>query len=180
MVPARMRPMVLPLAVALSVSLAGCGGVFLAAGPSLGAGTMAVSGLQGGIGAHLEAGRFWPGPDNEWGAVGTGSLAGYSGEGDGDPIYLTTIEGRYRSWPGPAEAGPRPFFEAGAGPGMAWLAGPRQGGLTAHLAIGIGSRGSSLGWWLALRERPAVLFGGQAEFYNAVQLVLGLQLAGTR
>lgn len=60
-------------------------------------------------------------------------------------------------------------------PMVAWVAGPRAGGLVAHVGAGLQGGRPALQWWIALRERPAgLLGGGQAEFFSSTQLVFGL------
>jgi hypothetical protein len=153
-----------------------CTGVFVAAGPTGDVGTLGVSGLEGGIGGHLEVGVLRERERSALGGALTGTLAGYTTAGDADPVLLTALEVRSRRRLG-AGAHPRsrrPFFEAGGGPGVMWSAGPRAGGLVGHVAVGIETGGPGLQWWVALRERPALMLGGQAEFFNSVQLVIGL------
>lgn len=176
-----MRP-ALPslLALILAMSSTGCGGGFVAAGPTLDAGTLGVTGLESGVGGHSEAGTLWEREDYSLGVAVTGALAGYQGEGDGDPLFFTSAEARYRRALGQPRASSRPFVEAGCGPVLAWMAGPRQGGLSLHCAVGIEGGGESLRWWIALRERPTGLFGRQAEFFNSAQVVFGLTMPRSR
>lgn len=155
------------------LSCIACNSAFFAAGPTLDAGTLGVSGVETGIGAHAEAGLT---QEHEGGSVGAGlagTLSGFSSEGDTDPIFFTSLEARYRRYGGTPDRGVRPFYGVGGGPVMAWVAGPRKGGLVLNLEIGLrGGRG--LEWWLGLRERPVGMIGGQAEFFNSVQLIAAL------
>jgi hypothetical protein len=165
------------LSTLLLLGTTACGGVFSAGGPTLDVGTLAVSGLQGGVGGHLEVGRLWPGERLALGAALTGALAGYSSAGDADPVFFTGLEVRARHPLGPDGKAVRPFLEVGGGPVVAWVAGPRAGGLVAHLALGFQGGRHGLPWWIALRARPAGLVGsGQAEFFGSMQLSFGLLL----
>jgi hypothetical protein len=152
-----------------------CSGAFVAAGPSLDTGTLAVSGLQGGVGAHLEVGKLWSKERSALGAALTGAIAGYSSAADADPVFFTGLEIRARQNLGQDRA-LQPFLELGGGPVVAWVAGPRAGGLVAHLALGLEGGRYGLPWWVALRARPAGLVDGQAEFFGSMQLSFGLSL----
>ena len=175
MVDVKITLYLLGLATALLPGLLACAGTFLAAGPTADVSTLAVSGLQGGIGANLEIGRLWERERLALGAAVTGAVAGYSSAADGDPVFLTGLELRSRRWLGPEGPGLRPFLEIGAGPVIAWIAGPRAGGLVAHLGAGFQGGRSDLQWWMALRARPMGLLGdSQAEFFGSTQLVLGV------
>jgi hypothetical protein len=155
-----------------------CAGGFAAAGPTADVGTLAVSGLGTGIGGHVELGMTWERKHSILGAALTGTVAGYASAGDADPVLFTALEIRSRRWLGSPARSPRPFFEIGGGPIMAWVAGPMAGGLGAHIGAGIQAVRPTWQWWVALRARPAGLVGGrQAEFFNSTQLVFGLTRA---
>jgi hypothetical protein len=151
----------------------GCAGAFVAGGPSVDSGTVAVSGVTTGVGGQVEVGRFWPSTGPEWGVALGGAVAGFRSEGDADPILVASLEARHRSWFNHGDS-TRSFFEAGVGPIVTFIAGPQQGGVVAHLALGLEGGGSTR-WSIALRERPALLYGRQSEFYNSVQALFGLQ-----
>jgi hypothetical protein len=171
-----MIPVFRPSAVLLLLGLSACSGAFVAAGPSLDMGTLAVSGLQGGVGGHLELGKLWQRDQSTLGAALTGAIAGYSSTADADPVFFTGLEIRSRRNLSPDRA-VRPFVEAGGGPVVAWVAGPQAGGLVAHLALGFQAGEGGLPWWVAVRVRPAGLVGGdQAEFFGSAQLGFGLSL----
>lgn len=163
-------------AVLLLLGLCGCARGFVAAGPTADVGTLGVSGLQGGLGGHLEIGAFWDRARSALGGVLAGTLAGYSSAGDADPVFLTTLEIRSRQSLGARTRSVRPFIEVGGGGAVMWSAGPQAGGLVGHIAAGLQGGGTGTQWWVALRERPAGLLGGQAEFFNSVQLTLGLEI----
>jgi hypothetical protein len=166
-------------AQALSFMLLLCGActrAFVAAGPTADVGTLGVSGLQGGLGGHLEIGVLHERQRSALGVALTGMIAGYSSAADADPVFFTTLEARSRRWLGGPTRSVRPFLEVGGGVGMMWVAGPQAGGLVGHVAAGLQGGGSGLQWWVALRERPAGLLGGQAEFFNSAQLALGLEV----
>jgi hypothetical protein len=154
-----------------------CSTAFVAAGPTGDVGTLGVSGLQGGLGGHLEMGAVWERERSAWSGVLTGTLAGYSTAADADPVVLTALEARSRRWLGLRTRSVRPFLEVGGGVGAMWAAGLQAGGLVGHVAAGFQGGGTGTQWWIALRERPAGLMGGQAEFFNSVQLVLGLEVS---
>ena len=162
------------LTAALFPGLWACTGTFVAAGPTADVGTLGVSGLQGGIGGHLEIGKLWERERFALSAVVTGAVAGYSSAGDADPVFFTGLEVRSRRWLGHDGPGMRPFLEVGGGPVVAWVAGPRAGGLVAHLGAGFQGGRPDLPWWVALRARPMGLVGGQAEFFGSTQLVFGV------
>jgi hypothetical protein len=162
------------LTASLLPGLGACTGTFVAAGPTVDVGTLAVSGLQGGIGGHLEIGKLWERERFALGAAVTGAVAGYSSAADGDPVFFTGVEVRSRRWLGHEGPAVRPFLEMGAGPVIAWVAGPRAGGLVAHLGAGFQGGRPDLQWWVALRARPMGLVGGQVEFFGSTQMALGL------
>ena len=162
------------LTAALLPGLWTCSGTFVAAGPTADVGTLGVSGLQGGIGGHLEIGKLWERERSALGAVVSGAVAGYSSAADADPVFFTGLEVRSRRWLGDDGPGLRPFLEVGGGPVVAWVAGPQAGGLVAHLGAGFQGGRSDWQWWLALRARPMGLVGGQAEFFGSTQMVFGL------
>jgi hypothetical protein len=151
-----------PKLLLLLRGLLACTGTFVAAGPTADVGTLAVSGLQGGIGGHLEIGKLWERERFALGAAVTGAVAGYSSTADADPVFLTGVEVRSKRCLGHEGPGVRPFLELGGGPVIAWVAGPQAGGLVAHLGAGFQGRRSNLQWWVALRARPMGLVGGQA------------------
>jgi hypothetical protein len=157
-----------------------CTGAFVAAGPTADAGTLGVSGLRDGVGGHLEIGMLRERERSALGVALTGTLAGYQSEADGDPVIFTALEARSRWWLGASTGSVRPFLEAGGGPMVAWVAGPRAGGLVAHVGAGLQGGRSALQWSIALRERPAGLLGGQAEFFASTQLVFGLAVSRRR
>jgi hypothetical protein len=161
----------------LLLGLAACSGAFVAAGPTGDLGTLGVSGLQGGVGGHLEVGAVRERERSDWSGVLTVTQTANSSAGDADPIVLTALEARSRRWLGLPTRSVRPFLEAGGGVGAMWVAGLQAGGLVGHVAVGLQGGGTGMQWWVALRERPAGLMGGQAEFFNSVQLALGLEVS---
>lgn len=156
--------------LALLLTTPACAGTFVAGGPSFDYGTLDASGVGTGVGGVLEAG--FRSRASLSGAV-TGALVGYRSEGDADPIFLTTLEARYLRPLGNPARRVRPFLELGGGPAMAWVAGPRNGGLVAGLGLGLEGGGEGARWWLTLRERPTLLFSGRAEVIGSTQLVFG-------
>jgi hypothetical protein len=98
----------------LLLGTAACSGAFVAAGPSLDMGTLAVSGLQGGVGGQLELGKLWKRERSALSAALTGAIAGYSSAADADPVFFTGLEIRARRELGPKRA-LLPFFEVGGG-----------------------------------------------------------------
>lgn len=158
-----------------------CSGAFVAAGPTGDVGTLGVAGLQGGLGGHVEVGVLWQREPSAVGCVLTGTVAGYSSAGDADPIFFTALEARSRRWLGRRTRSLRPFLEVGGGLGVMWVAGPQAGGVVGHIGAGLQGGGTGMQWWVALRERPTgLLGGGQAEFFNSVQLALGLEVTRPR
>jgi hypothetical protein len=158
-----------------------CTGAFLAAAPTGDVGTLGVSGLQGGVGGHLEIGLLREREGSALLGAATAALAGFASEGDADPVLFTALEVRYRRWLGSPAQSARLSLEAGGGPVVAWVAGPRAGGLSGHIAAGLQGGGPDLQWFVALRERPAGLIGGgQPEFFNSIQTVFGLALKSVR
>jgi hypothetical protein len=173
-------PLTARAAVVLLLGLCGgCTRWFVAAGPTADVGTLGVSGLEGGLGGHLEIGLLHDRGRSALGGVLSGTLAGYSSAGDADPVFLTTLELRSRHWLGTSTRSVRPFVEVGGGGAVMWSAGPQAGGLVGHIAAGLQGGGTGTQWWVAIRERPAGLLGGQAEFFNSVQLTAGLEIRRT-
>lgn len=165
--------------VLMALGLTGCTSALVGGGPTVDLGTIAVGGVEGGVGAHAEAGIYKARARSDVGGVISLAVAGYTGDNDGDPIFFTTLEARYRSWLGARQTTVRPFLELGGGPTVTLISG-HQAGLTGHVALGLAGGGGSVGWWLSLRERPAFLFGRQAEFFNSTQLLLGIELHSSR
>ena len=165
--------------VLMALGLTGCTSVLVGGGPTADLGTIAVGGVHGGVGAHAEAGIYKARAKSDVGGVISLAVAGYTGDNDGDPIFFTTLEARYRSWLGAMGAAIRPFLELGGGPTVTWIS-SQQAGVTGHVALGLAGGGHSVGWWLSLRERPAFLYGRQPEFFNSTQLLLGIELHRSR
>jgi hypothetical protein len=162
------------LTTAPLLGVCACTGAFVAAGPTADVGTFAVSGLQGGIGGHLEVGKFWDRERFALGAAISGAVAGYSSAGDADPVFFTAAEVRLKRWLSEDRSRVRPFLDVGGGPVVAWVAGPYAGGLVTHLGVGFEGGRSGLKWWVALRARPMALASGQAEFFGSTQMMFGL------
>jgi hypothetical protein len=85
--------------ILLLLGSAACSGAFVAAGPSLDMGTLAVSGLHGGVGRHLELGKLCKKEPTALGVALTGAIAGYSSAGGLVAHLALGFQGGRRSLP---------------------------------------------------------------------------------
>jgi hypothetical protein len=164
----------IPLSLSALVLLSGCAGAYLAGGPSIDSGTYDVTGVKTGTGVQVELG--FQSKEDGTGAGGylSSGLMGYSSPGDGDPIYQTLLEFRYRGFLGDPTRRIRPFYALGLGSGVFFVAGPRGGALTLHGELGLELGRGSRAVTLSIRERPALYESGSRDFMNSVQIFLGL------
>jgi hypothetical protein len=162
------------LALAACVpALAGCSSLRVGGAVGFDAGTLGVSGVEVGTGAQVEAiamltPRFGVGPSLQ--------LAGYSTSGDGDPIWLTTLEARYRlGQPGTASA----YLEGGAGIGLAWSPDVHHVAVPLQVELGVERRLGGIGGRVAIRERFTPLIGSGSpplDALNSLQLAVGIRV----
>lgn len=158
---------------AILPGLSACASTFVGAGPGWDAGTLGVSGVDTGIGVHLEAVGY---AGEEATGLGLGpavQLAGYDTDGDADPIAFTTLEARYRRRFGtPRRAGP--YWELGSGAGVAWAPGVQRAAVPFQGEIGVQTLAGRALLSLGVRERFLLLIGtGSPPFdaFNSVQLI---------
>jgi hypothetical protein len=99
-------------------------------------GTVFVSGTEsgpgGGIGVRLSFGD----DDVRWEPEAGLDLAGYSGQGDGDPIVMGTVMVSRRAFFSSDDTGARPWWSIGAGAGMVAIAGAAAG-FPVRVALGV-------------------------------------------
>jgi hypothetical protein len=157
-----------------SLISAGCARIFIAGGPSVDSGTFDVSGVKTGAGGQLEVGFQANGDGSGFGGYLSSGLIGYSSPGDGDPIYQTLLEARYRQVWGQPTKEMRPFYSLGIGSGVFYVAGPRGAAVTMHSELGVELRTGSTTLALCVRERPALFLSGSPDFLNSLQVFLGL------
>ena len=156
------------------VSGSGCANGFVAGGPSWDAGTVAVTGVESGVGVQVEAGGF-----KHDGGAGVGyalmaGLLGFYGEADGDPILVTSADIRYRNYFDRSKKDSPIFYTVGGGPGAVFGAALEQLMLSVMAEVGVEFPAGPMKMSFSLRERPAVLVTEQAEFVNSLGLVLTL------
>jgi hypothetical protein len=168
--------------LALAIVLAGCASTTVAIAPGFDAGTLAVPGVETGIGWQAESIGY---SDRHATGLGGGlaiQRAGYATAGDADPITYTTAELRLRmrigeTAPHGPGGGPTAYWSVGSGLGVAWSPAVNRVvvPLQAELGVqhGFGAALVSAG----VRERFMPMVGtGSPPFdaFNSVQLVLGI------
>lgn len=139
------------------------------------AGTRFVSGVQSGIGAGTALRLTFGGERQRWELALDADIAGFQGEGDGDPILQLAASLARRGYFGD-ERGAQPYWFAGAGVGVLGLAG---GGAAFPLRVGLGiSVGADLGLDFAVFNRftPIVGSGDPAlDFINSTGVEVSLR-----
>jgi hypothetical protein len=166
------------LAITLgALATSACSSVLVRAAPTFDAGTFEVSGVETGIGGQIEM-IGYTGPNATGPGVGAAiAVAGYSSAGDADPIFLTTLEGRYRRG---LRTNPSAqwYGELGTGLGLAWGAGSVDAAaIPVQAEVGLRDPDGGLLWSLGLRERATLLIGSGSpplDLLNSIQLVAGL------
>ena len=160
-----------------ALATSACSSVLVRGAPTFDAGTFAVSGVETGIGGQIEI-IGYTGPNATGPGVGaTLAVAGYNSDGDADPIFLTTLEGRYRR--GFRTRPSRQWYgELGTGLGVAWGAGSVDAAaIPVQVEAGLRNPDGGLLWSVGLRERATVLIGTGSpplDLLNSIQLVAGL------
>ena len=139
------------------------------------AGTRFVPGVQSGIGAGAALRLTFGDDRRRWELALDADIAGYQGEGDGDPILQLAASLARRGYFGDGP-GARPYWFAGAGAGVLGIAG---GGAAFPLRAGLGvSVGGDLGLDFAVFNRltPVVGSGDPAvDFINSIGVELSLR-----
>jgi hypothetical protein len=154
----------------------GCGSAMVSGGGAFDAGTVAAGGLKSGFGQSAELIGFSEsmgmglglGPSIHWG--------GYDSADEGEPIGVSTLEGRARSLLR-RDGATRPFWGLGVGAGMAWTPSVSHLAIPLHGELGIQHRRGTFFWEVAVRERFITLVGGgspQVDGLNSLQVVVGL------
>ncbi|HET9985017.1 MAG TPA: hypothetical protein VFQ38_15565 [Longimicrobiales bacterium] len=161
------------------MALGGCASAVVRGGVGYDAGTLAVSGVETGVGGQGEVVGYS-------GAAGTGfglgpalELAGYSTAGDADPIAFTTVEARYRRARSVGPAGA--YWELGSGLGVAWSPGIQRAAVPIQGEVGVQTALGGALLAVGVRERFLGLVGTGSpplDAFNSVQLVVGLGLGG--
>jgi hypothetical protein len=137
------------------------------------AGTVFVTGVATGIGAGAAMRLTFGGEDTRWELAVDADIAGFQGEGDGDPILQLAASLARRGYFGDG-GGARPYWFAGAGAGVLGLAGARTAfPLRAGLGISVGG---DVGLDLAVFERFTVLYGSGDPAFDYINTV-GVEVA---
>ena len=171
-----MKRAALVLALVLpALALCGCSSVLVGGSVGLDAGTLAVSGVGTGVGLQTEIIGF-----NRSQRLGVGPsahLVGYSTSGDGDPIWLTTVEARYRvanRFGGPG------YLHVGTGLGGAWTPDLRHVAVPFQIEFGIRHAVGRFTARIGIRERLVAVFGTGTppwDAVNSVQLTTGITVS---
>ena len=135
-----------------------------------------VSGTESGTGGGAFVRGSVGGDEVEWQFGAELDIAGYTGEGDSDPIAQLTGNVARRAWLGRRDASTRGFWSLGAGAGIVAIAGSAAAfPLQLKLGVALG-RGQSVGVELAAVERLTLVV---KEGDPAVEPIngLGLELA---
>jgi hypothetical protein len=162
--------------------LAGPGGAWaevqsfsLAAKGTFDAGTPFVTGVATGLGAGAAMRLTFGAEDRRWEVALDADIAGFQGEGDGDPILQLAASVARRGYFGGDDAS-RAYWFAGAGGGVLGIAGGRA---ALPLRAGLGmSVGGDTGIDVSVFNRFTVLFGSgdpSVDFINSVGLELALR-----
>ena len=168
-----------PTLFAIVIVASGCSSVLVRGGPSYDLGTLGVSGVETGFGGQAEAIGYRQRGGTGYGLGLTLELAGYSTEGDGDPVAFTSLEGRHRIMLGEGEdAGV--YSELGTGVGLAWAPGVQRVTIPLQGEAGVQERWAGTFFSLGIRERflPMIGEGSPAfDVLNSVQVVAGVGLS---
>jgi hypothetical protein len=176
----RARPILAAVAcAALTLRPAPAGAEFqgfsLAVKGTFDAGALFVTDVATGLGAGAAFRLTFGGDDARWELALDADFAGFTGEGDGDPILQLAASLARRGYFGDGDGG-RTYWFAGAGAGVLGIAGARAA-LPLRAGLGI-SLGGDTGVDLAVFERFTVLFGGgdpAVDFINSVGVEIALR-----
>jgi hypothetical protein len=149
----------------------GCRSFAIAGGPGFDAGTLAVGGIDTGIGAYAEALAYTGSGATAAGFGPTLQIAGFETDGDADPIAFASIEARYRTGFGPAGT-IRPIWSLGAGLGMAWSPGLSRVAVPLQGEVGLQASAGAFSMALGVRERFLPLIGIESPPFDAHNTVL--------
>jgi hypothetical protein len=137
------------------------------------AGTVFVTGVATGLGAGAAMRLTFGDEDARWELAVDADIAGFVGEGDGDPILQLAASLARREYFGDGD-GARLYWFAGAGAGVLGLAGART---AFPLRAGLGvSVGGDMGLDLAVFERFTVLYGSGDPAFDYINTV-GVEVA---
>lgn len=175
---ARSRSLVLPpmaaacLAAAVAPAAAEMRSLSLGVKGTYDAGTPFVSEVATGFGAGAALRLTFGDDAARWELAVDADIAGFVGEGDGDPILQLAASLARREYFG--HANPRLYWFAGAGAGLLGLAGGRS---AFPLRVGLGvSLGGDTGVDLALFERFTIVRGSGDPAFDYINTV-GVELA---
>lgn len=155
--------------------LAGCASVARGGAVGFDAGTVAVSGVETGVGLLAEA-IAYPWDGRGFGLGPSAQVGGYASAGDGDPIAFTTLEVRCHSV---SEVPTRPYLQLGTGAGVALTTSIHDAAVPVQMEVGLERQLGRFIGGFGLRERFVGLIGSGdpgLEAFNSVQLVLGVRL----
>ena len=146
------------------------------AGPGYHAGTVGVSGLETGWGGSAETVWYKQSDGAGFGLGIMVEVAGYSTDGDADPIAFNSLEVRYRRPPESRDDTGR-YWEVGTGLGLAWVPSIQRVVIPLQAEVGLQKRfGGSL-VSVGLRERLLPMVGSGSppfDIFNSLQLVVGV------
>lgn len=166
--------MLAAVAAAAMPVLSGCSSVLAGGGAGYDAGTPGVSGVESGVGGHAEAIGYAEPRATGYGLGAAVELAGYSTDGDADPIAFTTLEARYRRGLG-GDGASGAYWEAGSGLGVAWSPGIQRVAVPLQGEIGVPTAAGGLLLSAGVRERFLGLLGTGSpptDAFNSVQLIV--------
>ena len=132
------------------------------------AGTVFVTDVATGFGAGAALRLTFGDDDRRWDLAVDADIAGFQGEGDGDPILQLAASVARRGYFG-GDDGPRAYWFAGAGVGALGLAG---GAAAFPLRVGVAvSFGGDVGLDLAVFERFTAVAGGGDPAFDYVNTI---------
>ncbi len=167
------------LAVVLGfLTPAGCSVARVAGGMGLDAGTLGVRGVESGPGGQVEVMGYQGMGKNRIGFGPSLQIAGYSTDGDGDPMVFTSLELRLRRQGGSAPLGGF-YWELGSGFGLAWAPTLQRAAVPLQGEAGLRRELGGVHLSLGVRERFLFLAGTGSpplDAFNALHLVGGISL----
>jgi hypothetical protein len=145
----------------------------LAAKGTFDAGTPFVTGVATGFGAGAALRLTFGSDHTRWELALDADFAGFTGEGDGDPVLQLAASLARREYFG--HAAPRLYWFGGAGAGLVGIAGGRAAfPLRVGLAVSFGNGATGLD--LAVFERFTVLYGSGDPAFDYINSV-GIEVA---
>jgi hypothetical protein len=169
-----MRATTAVLIAGLLVLSPGCSTVMVGGGAGFDAGTVGVSGIETGVGTHVEIIGYTAARATGFGTGASFHILGFQSAQDADPMALMVLEGRHR-WARHRGDGAGLFWGLGTGAGTAWTPTVSHLAVPLQVEIGVNRVVGGVIFEIAARERLVGLIGtGSPPFdaVNAVQVII--------